>query len=195
MRPFAIPALTLVLPVLAQAPPPAQTLVEKPVVKIVTNYGAMTVELDPTAAPKTVANFLRYVKEGHYKGTIFHRVIDGFMIQGGGMDEAFKDKPAHAGVVNETASALAAGLHNTRGTLALARTEDPNSGADQFYINLVDNSASLDASGYCPFGRVIAGMEVADAIAKVRTGFHHGMPNVPDYPVRIKSVQVVMPAK
>ncbi len=181
----ALFALLLAVPVLAQTP------AEKPVVKIVTNYGAMTVELDPTAAPKTVANFLRYVKEGHYKGTIFHRVIDGFMIQGGGMTEDFKEKAAHDGIVNETASALAAGLHNTRGTIALARTSDPNSGADQFYINLVDNSASLDAGQYCPFGRVLSGMEVADAIAKVRTGFANGMPNVPDYPVRIKSIQVV----
>ena len=184
-----IPALILAAPAFAQAP------VVKPVVKIVTNYGAMTVELDPSAAPKTVANFLRYVKEGHYKGTIFHRVIDGFMIQGGGMDEDYKDRPAHAGIPNETASALASGLHNTRGTLALARTSDPDSGADQFYINLVDNSASLDAGSYCPFGRVLSGMEVADAIAKVRTGFHHGMPNVPDYPVRIKSIQVIEPSK
>ncbi len=187
MRRFALSAL-LAIPVLAQAP------AEKPVVKIVTNYGAMTVELDPSAAPKTVANFLRYVKEGHYKGTIFHRVIDGFMIQGGGMDEDFKDKPAHAGIVNETASALAAGLHNTRGTIALARTSDPNSGGDQFYINLVDNSASLDSGQYCPFGRVLSGMEVADAIAKVRTGFQNGMPNVPDYPVRIKAIQLVTTA-
>lgn len=186
----ALFALLLAVPILAQSPTPT----EKPVVKIVTNYGPMTVELDPTAAPKTVANFLRYVKEGHYKGTIFHRVIDGFMIQGGGMTEDFKDKPAHAGIVNETASALAAGLHNTRGTIALARTSDPNSGADQFYINLVDNSASLDAGGYCPFGRVLSGMEVADAIAKVRTGFQNGMPNVPDYPVRIKSIQRVTAA-
>ncbi len=188
-----LPALLLALPLFAQAPAPAPS--EKPVVKIVTNYGAMTVELDPTAAPKTVANFLRYVKEGHFTGTIFHRVIDGFMIQGGGMGEDFKDKPTHAGIVNETASALAAGLHNTRGTIALARTSDPNSGADQFYINLVDNSASLDPGQYCPFGRVISGMEVADAIAKVRTGFQNGMPNVPDYPVRIKSIQLVTATK
>jgi cyclophilin family peptidyl-prolyl cis-trans isomerase len=155
----------------------------------------MAVELDSAAAAGTVANFLRYVKEGHYKGTVFHRVIDGFMIQGGGMDESLTDKPAHAGIPNETAHALAAGLHNTRGTIAMARTSDPNSGADQFYINLVDNTASLDAGGYCPFGRVIAGMEVADAIAKVRTGFQKGMANVPDFPVRIKSVQVVADTK
>ena len=185
----ALPALILALPLAAQAP------VEKPVVKIVTNYGTMMVELDSAAAPKTVANFLRYVKEGHYKGTVFHRVIDGFMIQGGGMDESLTDTPAHDGIANETAQALAAGLHNSRGTIAMARTQDPDSAKDQFYINLVDNSASLDAGGYCPFGRVIAGMEVADAIAKVRVGFQKGMPNVPDFPVRIKSVQLVTPAK
>ncbi|HET8901249.1 MAG TPA: peptidylprolyl isomerase [Holophagaceae bacterium] len=188
----SLPALLLVLPMSAQSPAPAP--VANPVVKIVTNYGAMTIELDAAAAPKTVANFLRYVKEGHYKGTVFHRVIDGFMIQGGGMDEKLNEKPAHTGIPNETASALASGLHNTRGTIALARTDDPNSGADQFYINLVDNSASLDSGSYCPFGRVISGMEVADAIAKVRTGFQKGMPNVPDFPVRIKDVQLVKTA-
>ena len=201
MRHFALPALLIALPAFAPLAAHArpeiyrQAPAEKPVVKISTNYGVMTVELDSAAAPKTVANFLRYVKEGHYKGTVFHRVIDGFMIQGGGMDESLTDKPAHAGIPNETASALAAGLHNTRGTIAMARTADPDSAMDQFYINLVDNSASLDGAAYCPFGRVIAGMEVADAIAKVRTGFHKGMPNVPDFPVRIKSVQLVTPAK
>jgi cyclophilin family peptidyl-prolyl cis-trans isomerase len=188
----SLPALLLVLPLSAQAPAPAPAV--HPVVRIVTNYGTMTVELDAAAAPKTVANFLRYVKEGHFKGTVFHRVIDGFMIQGGGLNENLDPKPAHAGIPNETASAIAAGLHNTRGTIALARTQDPDSGADQFYINLVDNSASLDAGSYCPFGRVIAGMEVADAIAKVRTGFQKGMSNVPDFPVRIKDVQLVNPA-
>jgi len=188
----SLPALILAMPMLAQAPAPAP--VANPVVKIVTNYGAMTVELDAAAAPKTVANFLRYVKEGHFKGTVFHRVIDGFMIQGGGLNENLDQKPAHDGIANETASALAAGLHNTRGTIALARTSDPNSGADQFYINIVDNSASLDGGSYCPFGRVIAGMEVADAIAKVRTGFQKGMSNVPDFPVRIKDVQLVKTA-
>ena len=192
MRRPAIPALILALPLAAQAPSPAPAV--NPVVKIVTNYGAMTVELDLAAAPKSVANFLRYVKENHYKGTVFHRVIDGFMIQGGGMDENLVEKPAHRGIANETAQALAAGLHNTRGTIAMARTADPNSAEDQFYINLVDNSATLDEGGYCPFGRVIEGMEVADAIAKVRTNFQKGMPNVPEFPVRIKDVQLVKPA-
>ena len=189
MRHFALPALVIALPALAQAP------AEKPVVKLITNYGAMTIELDSAAAPKTVANFLRYVKEGHYKGTVFHRVIDGFMIQGGNMDDSLTAKPTHEPVVNETAQALAAGLHNSRGTIAMARTSDPNSAEDQFYINVVDNTGSLDAAGYCPFGRIIAGMEVADAIAKVRTGFAKGMPNVPEFPVRIKDVQLVTAAK
>ena len=157
----------------------------------------MTVELDPQAAPKTVANFLRYMKEGHFKGTVFHRVIDGFMIQGGGMDEHLVQKPTHANIPDEAPEAMAAGLQNTRGTLAMARTSDPGSANDQFFINLVDN-ASLDSHGvdpetigYCPFGRIIAGMEVADAIAKVHTGFHKGIANVPDFPVRIKDVQLV----
>lgn len=194
----SLPALLLVLPVLSQAPAPAP--VANPVVKIITNYGAMTVELDPQAAPKTVANFLRYVKDGHFKGTVFHRVIDGFMIQGGGLDENLNQKPTRANIPNEAPQALEAGLKNTRGTLAMARTQDPDSANDQFYINLVDNSAldcrgtDADSIGYCPFGRVIAGMEVADAIAKVRTGFQKGMANVPEFPVRIKDVQLVKPA-
>ncbi|HZU52464.1 MAG TPA: peptidylprolyl isomerase [Holophagaceae bacterium] len=194
----SLPALLLAAPILAQAPAPAP--VANPIVKIVTNYGTMTVELDPQAAPKTVANFLRYAKEGHYKGTVFQRVIDGFMIQGGGLDESLTEKPTHAPIRNEAPQAALAGLKNTRGTIAMARTQDPDSANDQFYINLVDN-ASLDSRGtdaesigYCPFGRVIAGMEVADAIAKVRTGFQKGMANVPEFPVRIKDVQLVKPA-
>ena len=182
---------------MAQAPAPAPTA--QPTVKIITNYGAITVELDPQAAPKTVANFLRYVKEGHFKGTVFHRVIDGFMIQGGGLDESYEQKPTHAPIVNEAPQAMAAGLKNLRGTLAMARTSDPDSGADQFFINLVDNeslnSRGTDAAsiGYCVFGKVIAGMPIVDAIAKVRTGFQKGMPNVPDFPVRIKDVQLLKP--
>ena len=208
MRPARLSALALVpalslaaalpaaLPTQAQAPQAAA----RPQVKLVTNYGAIVVELDPAAAPKTVANFLRYVKEGHYKGTVFQRVIDGFMIQGGGLDESLTEKKAHAPIPNEAPQALAAGLRNTRGTLAMARTEDPDSATDQFYINLVDNP-SLDSRGtdpstigYCVFGRVVSGMEVVDAIAKVRTGFQKGMANVPDYPVRIKDAQLVAPA-
>ena len=194
-RPAAPPAAAP-----APAPVPAEAPAAKPAVKLVTNYGTIVVELDPAAAPKTVANFLRYVKEGHYKGTVFQRVIDGFMIQGGGLDASLKEKPAHAPIPNEAPQALAAGLRNTRGTLAMARTEDPDSATDQFYINLVDNP-SLDSRGtdpssigYCVFGRVVSGMEVVDAIAKVRTGFQQGMANVPDFPVRIKDAQLVDPA-
>ncbi|HEU4950433.1 MAG TPA: peptidylprolyl isomerase [Holophagaceae bacterium] len=204
MRPARLSALALVpalflataLPAQAQAPQAAA----RPQVKLVTNYGAIVVELDPAAAPRTVANFLRYVKEGHYKGTVFQRVIDGFMIQGGGLDESLTEKKTHAPIPDEAPQALAAGLRNTRGTLAMARTEDPDSATDQFYINLVDNP-SLDSRGtdpstigYCVFGRVVSGMEVVDAIAKVRTGFQKGMANVPDYPVRIKDAQLVAPA-
>lgn len=193
----SLPALILVLPLAAQVPAPAP--VAHPVVKIITNYGAMTVELDPQAAPQTVANFLRYVKEGHFKGTVFQRVIDGFMIQGGGVDAALQQKPTHASIPNEAPKAMATGLKNTRGTIAMARTSEPDSATDQFFINLVDNenldSRGTDATsiGYCPFGRVIAGMAVADAIAKVRTGFQKGMANVPDFPVRIKDVELVKP--
>ncbi len=196
--PALLIALPIALPVLLRAQEPAPAA--HPVVKIVTNYGTMTVELDPQAAPKTVANFLRYTKEGHYKGTVFQRVIDGFMIQGGGLDETLTEKPTHAPIPNEAPQAAQAGLRNTRGTIAMARTQDPDSANDQFYINLVDNgsldSRGVDAAsiGYCPFGRVIAGMEVADAIAKVRTGFQKGMANVPEFPVRIKDVQLVKSA-
>ena len=169
----------------------------KPRVRLVTNYGPIVLELEPEAAPLSCANFLAYVAKGHYAGTIFHRVIEGFMIQGGSMTEDLKEKPAGAGVKNEAGRAFKAGLKNTRGTVAMARTSDPDSASAQFYINVADNTSldwkgdSPDAIGYTVFGRVIEGMETADKIAKVKTSWSKGMPSVPDYPVRLRSVELL----
>ena len=148
----------------------------KPRVKLSTSMGVIVLELDPEAAPRTVENFLKYVKKGHYKGTIFHRVIDGFMVQGGGYVDYLGKKRTEASIPNEADRALAAGLKNKRGTLAMARTPDPHSAAAEFYINVVDNPAldfkgktSDKAWGYCVFGRVVQGMDVVDRIKAVKT--------------------------
>ncbi len=137
-----------------------------------TNHGPITLELDDARAPRTVENFLAYVDAGHYDGTIFHRVIDGFMIQGGGYSEALDKKPTRAPVQNEADN----GVKNTRGTVAMARTSDPHSATAQFFINVSDNTA-LDhkapagpAWGYAVFGRVTEGMDMVDRIKAVRTG-------------------------
>lgn len=140
-------------------------------VLIATSEGNITVELLPAKAPETVANFLRYVDEGFYNGTIFHRVIDGFMIQGGGFDREYTKKQTHDPVMNEADN----GLSNLRGTIAMARTSDPHSATAQFFINHTDNPA-LDHRnkgagwGYAVFGKVTDGMEVVDRIATVKTG-------------------------
>jgi peptidyl-prolyl cis-trans isomerase B (cyclophilin B) len=141
-------------------------------VVIDTNFGSITLSLDAERAPKTVANFLSYVDSGHYQGTIFHRVIDGFMAQGGGYDQAYDRKPTSAPVQNEADN----GLKNLRGTVAMARTSDPHSATAQFFINVKDN-ASLDHKGksdagwgYTVFGQVTAGMDVVDRIKAVKTG-------------------------
>jgi peptidyl-prolyl cis-trans isomerase B (cyclophilin B) len=146
-----------------------------------TNHGDITLELDAASAPKTVANFLQYVRDGHYDNTLFHRVIDGFMIQGGGMTSGMKQKPTRAGVENEAAN----GLRNARYTVAMARTSDPHSATAQFFINIGDN-AFLDHAaptaqgwGYCVFGKVVAGQDVVDKIKGVPTGssgFHQDVP-------------------
>jgi cyclophilin family peptidyl-prolyl cis-trans isomerase len=169
----------------------------KPRVKLITNYGPIVLELEPEAAPLSCANFLAYVAKGHYTGTIFHRVIEGFMIQGGGMGEDMKEKPTGPGVKNEAGRAFKAGLRNTRGTVALARTSDPDGAAAQFYINVEDNPSldwkgdRPDEIGYTVFGRVVEGLENADKIAKVKTSWNKGMPSVPDYPVRLRSVELL----
>ena len=139
-------------------------------VRLSTNQGDIVLQLDAAKAPKTVANFLEYVKAGHYGGTIFHRVIDGFMIQGGGMTPDMKEKPTRAPIPLESRN----GLSNTRGTVAMARTSVPDSATAQFFINVKDNAfldaaRSPDGNGYAVFGKVIEGMDVVDKIRKVPT--------------------------
>ena len=192
--------LALTLPLAAQAPAPQPAPVAKPRVQLLTSYGPVVVELEPELAPQTVANFLQYVKDGHYKGTIFHRVIEGFMIQGGGMLENLDEKPGRAAILNEAPQTFKAGLKNTRGTLAMARTGTPHSATAQFYINLVDNplldhrNMSEEGYGYCVFGRVIAGMDAVDKIAKVKTEWRRGMGDIPQFPVRNKDA-LLLPAQ
>jgi cyclophilin family peptidyl-prolyl cis-trans isomerase len=145
----------------------------KPRVKFTTSLGSFTVELEPEAAPKTVANFLGYVRAGHYKGTTFHRVIANFMIQGGGMTTKGEEKAAKSSVVNEAKLASEKGLKNVRGSLAMARTMEPHSARAQFFVNVVDNAfldyPGRDGWGYCVFGKVVEGMETVDAIKDVKT--------------------------
>lgn len=162
-----------------------------PQVQLVTNQGEITVELYADKAPKTVANFLQYVRDKHYDGTIFHRVINGFMIQGGGMDAAMDEKPTRAPIENEAKN----GLKNEPGTLAMARTGNPHSATAQFFINVAPNGfldyPSRDGWGYAVFGKVVRGLEVVDKIARVPTrnvGFHQ---NVPAEPVVIQSARVI----
>jgi len=164
-----------------------------PQVELKTSQGAIVLELDAAKAPKTVENFLQYVRDGHYDGTIFHRVIGHFMIQGGGMTSDMKEKPTRAPVQNEAAN----GLKNTRGSIAMARTSDPHSATAQFFINVADNdflnhrAPSGQGWGYAVFGRVVAGLDVVDKIRGVKTGNrgHHG--DVPLQPVVIETARLI----
>lgn len=162
-----------------------------PVVEMRTNQGTIVLELFADKAPKSVANFLEYVKSGHYSGTVFHRVIDGFMVQGGGFDSAMNEKPTRTPIENEARN----GLRNEAGTIAMARTADPHSASSQFYINLVDNRfldyPSRDGWGYAVFGKVKQGFDVVQKIGRVKTGASKGMPDVPQQAVTIESVRVV----
>jgi len=166
-----------------------------PVVELRTNQGTILLELFADKAPKSVENFLEYAKSGHYNGTIFHRVIDGFMVQGGGFDGSLNQKPTRAPIENEAKN----GLRNETGTLAMARTSDPHSATAQFFINLVDNSfldyPSRDGWGYAVFGKVTSGMDVVQKIGKTRTGLVRGMRDVPAEPMIIESVRLVETAK
>ena len=162
-----------------------------PRVKLATSAGDIVVELAPDKAPKTVANFLQYVNDKHYNGTVFHRVIDGFMVQGGGYTADMKEKPTRAPVPLEASN----GLKNGTYTIAMARTNDPNSATSQFFIN-VKNNAMLDAPspdghGYTVFGKVVSGKEVVDKIRAVQTGNKGRMQNVPLEPIVIQSATVV----
>jgi peptidyl-prolyl cis-trans isomerase B (cyclophilin B) len=150
-------------------------------VKLHTNHGTITIELDADKAPESVQNFIAYVEAGHYDNTLFHRVIDGFMIQGGGFEPGMKQKQTKAPVKNEADN----GLKNERGTIAMARTQDPHSATAQFFINVADNdflnyrASTAQGWGYCVFGRVSEGMDVVDAIKNVQTrssGFHQDVP-------------------
>jgi peptidyl-prolyl cis-trans isomerase A (cyclophilin A)/peptidyl-prolyl cis-trans isomerase B (cyclophilin B) len=184
--------------ILSVAAVPSGALAADPQVDVKTNVGTIRIELYPAKAPKTVENFLQYVKDGHYNGTIFHRVIDGFMIQGGGFEASYKQKPTRAPVQNEAQAGVKAGLKNEPGTLAMARTQDPNSATAQFFINVGDNAflnwgdARSDGNGYAVFGKVVSGMDVVTKIAKSPTG--SGGPfrtDVPKQPVVIESMTVV----
>ncbi|WP_211435365.1 peptidylprolyl isomerase [Chitinasiproducens palmae] len=173
---------------LAQAAPGAQ-----PEVAFTTTMGEFRVALDPARAPKTVANFLSYVKSGQYDGTVFHRVIPGFMVQAGGYDAALNEKPTRAPIPIESQN----GLKNSAGTLAMARTADPNSATAQFFINTVDNPnldyPRPDGNGYAVFGKVVAGMDVIKRIEAVPTTRHGAMANVPTRQVVIEQARIVKP--
>ena len=162
-------------------------------VKLHTNHGVITLELDADKAPLTVANFLAYVESGHYNNTVFHRVIDGFMIQGGGFEPGMTQKPTGEQIKNEADN----GLKNERGTVAMARTQDPHSATAQFFINVANNdflnyrSPDLQGWGYCVFGKVSEGEDVVEAIRKVKTGSSGFHQDVPKEDVIIERVEVV----
>jgi peptidyl-prolyl cis-trans isomerase A (cyclophilin A) len=182
-------ALTLSLLLCSAAFAAAET--GNPVVLMETSLGKIKIELFAKEAPISVKNFVSYANKGFYSGTIFHRVINGFMIQGGGFTADFKQKPTDAPIRNEAGN----GLKNDRGTIAMARTNAPDSATSQFFINVVNNGGlnrpSPDGFGYAVFGKVIEGMDVVDKIKGVKTGMKMGMRDVPETPVEIKSVTVV----
>ncbi len=161
-------------------------------VRLATSVGDIVVQLEPDKAPKTVANFVQYVKAGQYNGTVFHRVIDGFMIQGGGMTPDMEEKPTRAPIPLESKN----GLSNKRGTVAMARTQVADSATGQFFINLADNNRldaanSPDGNGYAVFGKVIEGMDVVDKIRAVPTGNKAGHQNVPQTPILINKTTIL----
>ncbi len=179
----------------AMAEPPSQK--GMPVqVALITSQGRIVLELNEKKAPKSVANFLNYVKKGHYNGTVFHRVISGFMIQGGGFDEKMEEKPTGTPIENEADN----GLTNIRGSIAMARTNDPHSATAQFFINVADNpmldfrSKTVKGWGYAVFGKVVEGMDVVDKIRKVPTGSRGIFQDAPQTPVIIEKVEIVNPA-
>jgi cyclophilin family peptidyl-prolyl cis-trans isomerase len=164
-----------------------------PTVEMVTSLGTVRLELYADKAPKTVENFMKYAKDQFYDGTIFHRVIPGFMVQGGGFTADMQQKKTREAISNEAQN----GLKNLKGTLAMARTPNPHSATAQFFINVADNeflnftSPSTQGFGYCVFGRVVEGMEVVDKIVAVPTGDRNGQQNVPLKPVIIQSMRIV----
>ncbi len=177
-------AISLVLPMTGQAQSTTQ-------VRFQTTLGNFVVELYPAKAPKTVQNFVQYAQDKHFDGTIFHRVIDGFMVQGGGFTADMAQKPTRAPILLE----IDRSLKNERGTIAMARTGNPNSATAQFFINLVDNAnlnaPQPDGYGYAVFGKVISGMETIDAIRSVATRKQNGFQNVPATPITINTATVL----
>ena len=180
----ALLAISLVLPITGQAQSTTQ-------VRFQTTLGNFVVELYPAKAPKTVQNFVQYAQDKHFDGTIFHRVIDGFMVQGGGFTADMAQKPTRAPILLE----IDRSLKNERGTIAMARTGNPNSATAQFFINLVDNAnlnaPQPDGYGYAVFGKVISGMETIDAIRSVATRNQNGFQNVPATPITINPATVL----
>ena len=183
---FGCAALIATAPAFSQS-----TAAAHPTVLFKTTMGNIKVELDPQAAPKTVANFIQYVNSGQYAGTIFHRVIPGFMIQGGGFDTKLNEKPTRAPIPLESNN----GLKNVTGAIAMARTSDPDSATAQFFINTVDNDKldypGRDGHGYAVFGHVTEGLDVVKKIESVPTTSHGEMEDVPSNPVFIESATVV----
>ncbi|MGN1056713.1 MAG: peptidylprolyl isomerase [Comamonas sp.] len=169
----------------------AQGASSQPRVKFATNLGDFVVQLEPAKAPKTVENFLQYVQDKHYEGTVFHRVIDGFMVQGGGFTADMQQKPTRAPIPLEARN----GLKNDRYTIAMARTGNPNSATSQFYINVANNdmlnAPQPDGHGYAVFGKVVEGQTVIDKIRTVPTGNRGMHQNVPVAPVTILSATVL----
>ena len=169
-----------------------ETKSKNAIVKLKTSEGDITIELNGDKAPITAENFLKYIEEGFYDDTIFHRVIPNFMIQGGGFNADMQQKQAHPNIKNEADN----GLKNDRGTIAMARTPDPDSASSQFFINLKNNDflnfkdKSMQGWGYCVFGKVISGMEVVDKIATVKTGAKKGHQDVPTQTIRIEKATI-----
>jgi peptidyl-prolyl cis-trans isomerase B (cyclophilin B) len=161
-------------------------------VRLHTNHGIIGIELDAERAPKSTENFLQYVRSGHYDNTVFHRVINGFMIQGGGFEPGMRQKPTAAPIANEATN----GLRNAKYTVAMARTSDPHSATAQFFINVADNdflnhtAPSGQGWGYCVFGKVVEGMDVVDKIRSVRTGRSGGHQDVPEEDVIIERAEI-----
>ncbi|MFN8094438.1 MAG: peptidylprolyl isomerase [Vicinamibacteria bacterium] len=177
-------------PAPAPAPPPKGSFVTLEVTQNRTPLGTITIALDPDKAPVSVRNFLDYVKAGHYDGTVFHRVMPGFMIQGGGYTPELEEKPTRESIVNEAKN----GLRNSRGSVAMARLTDPNSASSQFFINLRDNHRldfGIDGAGYAVFGHVVEGMEIVDRIAMVPRTSRGQHENVPEVPIIIRHARLL----
>lgn len=190
-RRILLAGLSAAVLALSALPSMAQQTQKAERVQFVTSQGKFTVEVYPDAAPKTVANFMEYVKSGFYTGTIFHRVINGFMVQGGGFDREMKEKATRAPIPLEAQN----GLKNKAGTVAMARTANPNSATAQFFVNVVDNPnldyPQPDGNGYAVFGKVVDGMDTIEKIKNTPTTAYGPMRNVPATPVVIESASII----